>query len=127
MTTKPNPLAVMDHLIDVAEKRVSLFAQGYAEGREARAALAEIIEQRDAFCLAAAKANKEADELRAAVAELVEADRALDAAQDELVAAKREKGNYRVNSLGHNHAAVVAVRQAKSRRMAALARFEESK
>jgi len=67
----------MDHLIAVAEKRVKLFAQGYVEGHEARAAMAEIIEQRDAFCLAAAKANKEADELRAAMAELVEAGRCL--------------------------------------------------
>jgi len=63
-------------------------------------------------------------EARAAVAELVEADRALDVAQYALVAAKREKGNYRVNSLGHAHPAVIAVRDAKARRSAALARFE---
>lgn len=61
-------------------------------------------------------------EARAAVAELIEADRDLDEAQDALVAAKREKGNYRVNSLGHGHPAVVRVRAAKERRAAALAR-----
>ncbi len=63
---------------------------------------------------------------RDAVAELVAADRELDAAADALADAKREKGNWRVNPLTHNHPAVVRMRAAKERRAAALAAFGES-
>lgn len=56
-----------------------------------------------------------------AIEELVAADREFDAAADELAEAKREKGNWRVNPLGHNHPAVLRMRAAKARRAAALA------
>lgn len=60
-------------------------------------------------------------DVRAAVAELVAADRELDAAQDAVCDAKREKGNWRVNPLRFDHPAVLRVRAAKIRRAAALA------
>lgn len=59
----------------------------------------------------------------AAVAELLAADLEYDAAKDALFDAKREKGNWRVNPLGHNHPAVVRVRAAVDRRRDALAKF----
>jgi hypothetical protein len=59
-----------------------------------------------------------------AIGELVEADRAFDAAQDAVCEAKRANGNWRVNPLGRNHPAVVAVRAAKERRAAALLPFQ---
>ncbi|HEY4530128.1 MAG TPA: hypothetical protein VIG97_07345 [Luteimonas sp.] len=61
---------------------------------------------------------------RDAVAELVAADRELDAAQDALCEAKREKGQWRVNPLQHGHPAVIRVREAKTRRAAALNAIE---
>ena len=61
---------------------------------------------------------------RDAVAELIAADLELDAAADELAEAKRAKGNWRVNPLGHNHPAVLRMRAAKVRRAAALANVQ---
>lgn len=56
--------------------------------------------------------------------ELWAADKALDVAQDAVAEAKRATGNWRVNPLGHGHPAVIAVREAKERRRAALAAIE---
>ncbi|HZX80103.1 MAG TPA: hypothetical protein VFE72_04005 [Lysobacter sp.] len=62
--------------------------------------------------------------VRAAVAELVAADRELDAAQDALCEAKREKGQWRVNPLRHDDPNVLRVRAAKARRAEALNAIE---
>lgn len=56
--------------------------------------------------------------------ELWAADKALDIAQDAVAEAKRATGNWRVNPLGHGHPAVIAVREAKERRRAAIAAIE---
>lgn len=69
----------------------------------------------------------EYDTAIAIVAELIAADIELDAAQDALCEAKREKGNWRVNPLSHNHPAVARVRAAQERRAAALAAIGETK
>lgn len=57
------------------------------------------------------------------VRELIEADHAFDKAKDDIAAAKKAKGSWSVNPLGHNHPAVIAMREAVSRRAAALANF----
>ena len=95
------------------------------EEREMLSAIEEAIAAYDPAC--GARTVRMVDgynlrEVRAAVAELIEADKEYDAAKDALVAAKREKGNWRVNPLGHSHPAVLRVRDATVRRAAALAR-----
>ena len=78
----------------------------------------------EAASTALSEAGARLSEARAAVAELIEADKEYDAAKDALAAAKREKGNWRVNPLGHNHTAVIRSREATARRSAALARVQ---
>lgn len=63
----------------------------------------------------------ELDKAATVFAELVSADVEYDVAADAVAEAKREKGNWRVNPLGHAHPAVVRMRAAKARRAAALA------